>query len=211
MTTATLAYLAGQACVAFHAWLSRADRLERPDRVIFDFDPSGSDFAPVRAGALAAARLLEQLGLDAFVALTGSRGLHVVVPIDRGAGFDEVRGFARGVADRLAAGDPNHLTVEARKENRRGRVLIDVMRNAYARTAVVPYSARLLPGAPVATPLEWSELSSRRLQPQAYTLTTIARRLDARGDPWADLPRRTRPLAPARRALELMPALSRAT
>lgn len=202
---ATLAYLVGQACISFHAWTSRADRLERPDRVIFDFDPSESDFSPVRAGARAAARLLEELGLVPFVATTGSRGLHVLAPIDRRADFDEVRDFARRVARHLAAADPQRLTTEAHKHSRRGRVLIDVMRNAYAQTAVAPYSVRTLPTAPVATPLAWSEVSSARLHPQRYTVSNLRRRLNTRGDPWADLSRHARPLAPARRALEERP------
>lgn len=191
----TLAYLAGQACISLHGWLSRADRLERPDRLILDFDPSSDDFSSVRAGARAAGRLLEQVGLQPFVATTGSRGLHVVAPIERRASFEDVRGFARSLAQRLVSDDPDHLTTEARKESRKGRVLVDIMRNAYAQTAVVPYSLRTLPGAPVATPLEWSELSDGDLHPQRYTFSNVRERLADRGDPWSDLTRHARALS----------------
>ena len=204
---ATLAYLAGQACVTFHAWLSRRDRLDRPDRVVFDFDPADREhaheaFDAVRDGAKAAGELLRGLGLEPFVATTGSRGLHVIAPIDRRAGFDEVRAFARAVAEVLAADDPARLTVEGRKERRGGRVLVDIMRNGYAQTAVAPYSVRTLPGAPVATPIAWPELTGRGLNPQRYRLTDVGRRLEAQGDPWADLARCARPLSAARRRLD---------
>jgi bifunctional non-homologous end joining protein LigD len=208
---ATLAYLAGQACIGFHSWLSRADRLERPDRIIFDFDPSGHDFDDVRSGAKSTARLLEQLGLEPFVATTGSRGLHVVAPIERRSSFDEVRAFARRAAELLAAADPEHLTVEARKQARRGRVLIDIMRNGYAQTAIAPYSVRVLPGAPVATPLSWPELDDRRLGPQRFGVANVRQRLAAHGDPWSVMASHARSLAGARRLLEeLAPATARA-
>jgi len=199
---ATLAYLAGQASVAFHPWLARADRLDRPDRVMFDFDPSRDDFPAVRAGAEAAGHLLAEIGLTPFVATTGSRGLHVVAPLTRRSSFEEVRTFSRRAADLLSASDPERLTTEARKERRLGRVLIDVMRNAYGQTAVAPYSVRTIPGAPVATPLEWSELGSARLGPQRFGLRNVRERLDARGDPWAGLQLHARALGPAQRQLD---------
>lgn len=201
---ATLAYLAGQACITFHAWTSRADRPDRPDRVVLDFDPSRPDFEPVRAGALAARRVLEEIGLRPFVGTTGSRGVHVVAPIDRRAGFDAVRAFSVRLAEVLVAGDPESLTLEFRKERRQGRVLVDVMRNGYAQTAVVPYSVRVLPGAPVAVPVTWAELESGSVRPQAWRLGDVRRRLDDAGDPWTDLARHARPLAGARRRLEAL-------
>jgi bifunctional non-homologous end joining protein LigD len=201
---ATLAYLAGQACISFHSWLSRADRIDRPDKIIFDFDPSADDFSTVRDAAQSAGRLLEEIGLKPFVATTGSRGLHVVTPIQRRGDFDEVRDFAFRVAGVLAAQDPDRLTTESRKNRRQGRVFIDVMRNAYAQTAIAPYSVRTLPGAPVATPLEWSELESEHLDAQRYTIENLHKRLESRGDPWADIARHARPLAGARQRLEAL-------
>lgn len=198
---ATLVYLVDQACVTLHPFLSRADRLERPDRVVFDFDPSGADFPAVRAGARAAGRLLEELGLAPFVGTTGSRGLHVVVPIERRHDFDATRAFARKVAELLEAHD-RRLTTEARKDRREGRVLIDVMRNAYAQTAVAPYAVRTRPGAPVATPIEWGELDDPHLAPDRVHLGDMRRRLDRRGDPWAELERRGRSLGTAIRRVD---------
>lgn len=202
---ATLAYLAGQACVTLHAFLSRADRLERPDRIVFDFDPPGTDFPAVRAGARAAGQLLEELGLAPFVATTGSRGLHVVVPIERRHDFDATRAFARQVA-RLLAADDQRLTTEARKDRRRGRVFVDVMRNAYAQTAVAPYAVRTRPGAPVATPIGWEELDDPRLAPDRVHLGDVRRRLDRRGDPWAELEHRSRSIAAAMRRVDELAA-----
>ncbi|MBD0323365.1 MAG: ATP-dependent DNA ligase, partial [Aldersonia sp.] len=197
---ATLAYLAGQACITPHVWLSRADRLQYPDRLVFDLDPSGSDFAAVRATARALQELLDELGLVPFVQTTGSRGLHVVVPLERSADFDEVRDFARAAADRVAAEDPDQRTTEARKAKRRGRIYIDTMRNAYAQTTVAPYSVRARPGAPVATPLEWRELG--RVTASRYTVANLARRMARSTDPWRDMDRHARPLTLARDALD---------
>src|SRR5919197_20700 len=132
----TLVYLAGQACITPHTWLARQDRLDNPDQIVFDLDPARGGLDVLRAAARALRELLEELGLAAYLKTTGSRGLHVVTPLDRGAGFDEVRAFARGVADLLAARDPDRLTTEQRKDKRRGRLYLDTGRNAYAQTAV---------------------------------------------------------------------------
>jgi bifunctional non-homologous end joining protein LigD len=110
----SLVYLAAQACITPHVWLSRADRPHHPDRLVFDLDPSGNDFSAVRAAAQMLGGALEGLGLPSYVQLTGSRGLHVVVPLDRRADFGAVRNFARDVAVLLAARDPGRLTIEQR-------------------------------------------------------------------------------------------------
>jgi bifunctional non-homologous end joining protein LigD len=180
-----LVYFVGQASIAPHSWLSRVDKLERPDRLVFDFDPSVEDFAAVRAAAREMGELLDELGLAHYAMLTGSRGVHVVVPLRRDHDFDEARAFARKVAVMLAERDPKRLTVEARKAKRGDRILIDVLRNAYAQTAVPPYAVRPKPGAPVATPIDWSELTSGRLRAQSFNVRNLFRRLDRDGDPWA--------------------------
>jgi bifunctional non-homologous end joining protein LigD len=189
-----LVWLANQNCITPHSWLSRQDRLDEPDLIVFDLDPSTSDFAPVRVAARACADVLDDLGLASYLKTTGSRGLHVVVPLSRGADFDTVRQFARDVAMVVAADDPDHRTVEQRKDKRGDRIYLDVMRNAYAQTAVAPYAVRARRGAPVATPLEWDELRGRGLRPDRFTIRDVPKRIAEQGDPWADMRRRARSL-----------------
>jgi bifunctional non-homologous end joining protein LigD len=196
-------YLANQACITPHVWLSRVDRPENPDRLVFDLDPpDGSDFVPVRDAAIWVRKLLEELSLPSFPMTTGSRGLHVVVPLDRSAGFDSVRSFARRVADVLEERYPGNLTTEHRKERRGARIFLDLLRNAYAQTTPAPYSVRAKKGAPVATPLEWDELSDASLTATRYNLRNIFRRLGQKNDPWSEIPYRGYSLRDAGRALE---------
>jgi bifunctional non-homologous end joining protein LigD len=199
---ATLVYLAGQACITLHAWLSRADRLERPDRLIVDLDPSGDRPAEVRKAAIELGDLLREVGLEPFAMTTGSRGYHVVVPLQRRDEFDEVRAFVRSLAELAAERDPRRLTLEQRKAKRGDRILLDVMRNTYAHTAVAPYSVRPRPGAPVATPLHWDELSDRTTRPDRWTIETLPARLEEDGDPWSGIRSAAQPLRPAKRRLE---------
>jgi bifunctional non-homologous end joining protein LigD len=130
----------------------------------------------------------------------------VVVPLDADADFATVRRFAREVAEQVAADDPAHLTVEARKDKRGDRLYLDVMRNAYAQTAVAPYAVRPRQGAPVATPLAWDELDRRGLRSDRFTIRDIGRRLAERGDPWADMRRHARSLSRPRERLEKLHA-----
>ena len=199
-----LRWLANQNCLTLHAWMSRRKALNTPDQVVFDLDPSGGDFAVVRATARAVADVLDELGLAAYLQTTGSRGIHVVTPIKGDADFDTVRQFARDVAEVVALDDPAHRTVEMRKANRGDRVYLDVMRNAYAQTAVAPYAVRARRGAPVATPLEWDELNRRGLRADRFTIRDVPKRLAENGDPWADLRRRGRSLVrPAQRLAKI--------
>ncbi|MFI9361432.1 non-homologous end-joining DNA ligase [Kitasatospora sp. NPDC053057] len=197
--TATLVYLADQACTTLHRFLSRSDRPDHPDRLVLDLDPPGTGFAPVREAALLLRALLEdQLDLPALAMTTGSRGLHVLVPLDRRAPFDEVRAFARDLAELLAARHPDRLTTAARKAARRGRLYLDTQRNAYAQTAVAPYAVRALPGAPVAAPVAWADVEDPSLTARRWTLAD-ADKLTA-DDPWRPLPR-GRSLSAAQRRL----------
>ena len=184
------AALAGQVnCITPHVWTSRADRLDRPDRMIFDLDPpdEGADFDHIREGALAMGELLRELGREPYAMTSGSRGIHVIAPLRRTAVHDDVRERAREIGEELAARHPDRLTTEWRKTKREGRILIDTARNTYAQTTVAPYAVRARPGAPVATPLRWEELEDPRLRADAYTLATIpgaarARRRSLGGD-----------------------------
>jgi bifunctional non-homologous end joining protein LigD len=201
----TLVYLVGQNTITPHVWLSRADRLWQPDRLVFDLDPPpGDDFAAVRRAARLTGELMTELGLSPFAQVTGSKGIHVWTPLRRRAGQDEVRAFARDVAQVLAQRHPDELTVEWRKEKRDGRILVDTARNTYAQTAVPPYAVRPRPGAPVATPIEWDELSDSKLRPDRWNVTNVLRRLSAKGDPWADIASYARGVSRARRRIASM-------
>jgi bifunctional non-homologous end joining protein LigD len=201
----TLVYLVGQNMITPHVWLSRADRIRQPDRLVFDLDPApGADFAAVRRAARRTGELLRELGLEPFAQVTGSKGIHVWTPLRRRATFEDVRPFARAVAELLAARHPDELTLEFRKSERGGRILIDVMRNAYAQTSVPPYAVRPLPGAPVATPISWDELSDSKLRADRWTVTNVRKRLRAKGDPWADIASFARGLSRARKRLEAL-------
>ena len=190
----SLRWLANQSAITLHGWQSRREQLDNPDRLVFDLDPSDSDFAVVRAAAHAVAGVLDDLGLARYVQTTGSRGLHVVVPVRADTDFDTARQFARDVAEVVVADDPDHRTVEARKEKRGGGGYLDIMRNAYAQTAVAPYSVRARDGAPVATPLEWDELDGRGLRPDGFTIRELPKRLAGQRDPWANMARHARAL-----------------
>jgi bifunctional non-homologous end joining protein LigD len=199
----TLTYLVGQNMITPHVWLSRADRLRQPDRLVFDLDPApGADFAAVRRAARRTGELLRELGLEPFAQVTGSKGIHVWTPLRRRATFEDVRPFARAVAELLASRHPEELTLEFRKAERGGRILIDVMRNAYAQTSVPPYAVRPLPGAPVATPIWWDELSDSKLRADRWTVKNVLRRLAAKDDPWADIDSFARGLSRASKRLE---------
>jgi bifunctional non-homologous end joining protein LigD len=199
---ATLVWMADQACITPHIWLSRADKLMNPDQMIVDLDPPEGKFGEARRVALVVRALLDDLGLPSFPKTTGGKGIHVMVPLDRKAAFDEVRAFADRLAAVLSADDPRRLTTEFRKEKRGDRLFLDMGRNAYAQHAVAPYAVRPRDGAPVATPLDWSEVEDRRLKPERFTIKAVAKRLETGDDPWGSL--RGRSLSGASRVLGRM-------
>jgi bifunctional non-homologous end joining protein LigD len=205
---ATLAYLANQACIEIHEFTSRADKLDAPDQLVFDFDPpGGAHFADVRRAALWARDLLDgELGLTSFVRTSGGRGLHVHVPLNRRADFDTVREFAHRAAEVLARRHPDAITTEQRKDKRGDRIYADVMRNAYAQTVAANYSVRARDGAPVATPLAWDEVQDKSLEPGRFTLGTVRARLGRDADPWAGFADSKQGLSdPARRLSKMEP------
>jgi bifunctional non-homologous end joining protein LigD len=186
---AALVWLANQNCITPHVWTSRADRLDRPDRMIWDLDPAGDGhdaFGLVRRTALELGALLRELQVEPWAMTTGSRGVHVVVPVRRRYDFQAVHASARAVADELVARRPDDLTTEFYVRKRAGRLFVDVNRNARAATAVPPYAVRPRPGAPVATPLRWEELEDATLRAESFTLRTV---LERPGDPWEQIAR----------------------
>ncbi|NGX31333.1 MAG: hypothetical protein K940chlam8_00699 [Chlamydiae bacterium] len=197
---ATLTYLANQACITPHMWLSQDDMPNVPDRMIFDLDPSGANFGLVVQGAKDLRDILEkELKLSAFVMTTGSKGLHVVVPIKREWNFTDVRHFARDVAKYLAKKKPKLYTIEPRKNKRRSKVFIDYLRNGYAQTGVAPFAVRPLPGAPIAMPLSWKELSAK-LNAQSFNIKNVQRHL--KNDPWKNIDRVAKSLNVADKRLD---------
>ncbi len=197
---ATLVYLANLVCVP-HVWLSRAPKLNYPDRMIFDFDPGkGVGFAMVRWGAKEVKKVLEKIGLKPFVMTTGSRGVHVTVPIKRLYDFDQVRDFSQDVAKYLVKKYPKKLTLEMRKAKRGKRIFLDTLRNAWGATAVAPYAVRAKEGAPIATPITWTELSS--VTSTKYTIKNIFQRISRKGDVWKNIEKSSCALKTARKKLD---------
>lgn len=181
---ADLIYFAGQGTIELHMSLSRAGALDQPDQIIFDLDPTDNDFEKVRQTAFALKALLDERKVAAFVKTTGSRGLHIHVPLRVDQPFETVKRIARQIAEALHRQTPNLTTLEHRKNQRGQNVYIDYLRNDYGMTAIAPYSLRALPQAPVATPIEWAELRNASLGPQTYRLANIFRRLGQKQDPW---------------------------
>jgi bifunctional non-homologous end joining protein LigD len=192
---ATLVYLAGQNVVTPHVWLSRVGTLREPDRLIIDLDPApGVGFAAVRAAARQAGARLADAGLVPHAMVTGSRGIHVVCPLRRGAPFSTVHRYARTLAEAMVAEDPKRLTLEWHRAERGRRIYLDVNRINYAQHAVAPYGVRARPRAPVAMPIHWAELDDSRLKPDAWTVSNAAARVNSEGDAWKGINRRARRL-----------------
>lgn len=198
---ADLAYLASKGALVFHIWLAQQGVLNQPDCLVFDLDPPGDknkepdkNFAMVRAAALDVRELLDELGLACFVKTTGSRGLHVVAPLKPQKDFDAVREFCREAALVLVRRKPDSYTLEQRKDKRKGRLYLDVMRNAYGQHMAAPYTLRAKPGAPVSAPVSWREVENGALGPQDVGVRSVRDRLERRGDPWRTIWRHRRSL-----------------
>jgi bifunctional non-homologous end joining protein LigD len=171
-----------------HTWNSRADRLERPDRFMIDLDPDpGVEWDVIVDAALHVRELLQELGLASFVKTTGGKGLHVVVPLVRRADWEEVRAFSQAVASLLARAAPDRYTLEMSKKKRRGRILLDYLRNARGATAIEAYSTRARAGAPVAAPIHWEELMNG-VRADSFNVRNMPERMAELGaDPWQDI------------------------
>lgn len=171
-----LAYLANQNTVTFHMWTSTAKRPGNPDWLVMDLDPEESDVIGVRSATRVIRTVLDQFGLSGVPLATGSKGFHVWVPLDGDQPFDEVTGAARALAGLATQLDPDKLTTEFLKKNRKGRVFVDWLRNAPTATVVAPFSLRPRPGAPVAVPLRWEELDDTN--PDSWKLGNLGDRLE---------------------------------
>ncbi len=201
-SVATLLYIANQASITPHVWLSKKDKLTHPDKMIYDLDPPEGEFEVVKECAKDFKKLFEDLELNAFLMTTGSKGLHVVLPINRKENFEETRQFAKDIANLLVKSEPDKYTVETLMKKRRGRLFLDYMRNSYGQTSVAPYSLRARKGAPIATPIEWDELNNKDINSQYYNYNNIFRRLSSKKDPWKDFNKKKNSLKAARKKLD---------
>jgi bifunctional non-homologous end joining protein LigD len=184
----SLLWLANQNSITIHVWPSRVPNLYNPDICIFDLDPSQEDdLDTLRAAALQLRELLDELGLPSWVKTSGSKGFHIAVPINGKSDFAEVARFAHTVGRVLVSRDPDHLTQEFHKVDRGGRILVDTGRNGYSATYAATYTVRARPGAPVSAPCTWEEIERGDVGPRTFTLRTMAQRIAATGDLWADM------------------------
>ena len=199
--TRSLLWIVNQNTITPHVWSSRAPDLYHPDICVFDLDPSEDDPDALRAAALGLRDLLKELGLPSWVKTSGSKGFHIVVPLDGKAHTGEVSGFAHHVGSTLVKLAPDHLTQEFSKADRGRRILVDTGRNGWSATWAAPYAVRAKPGAPVSAPCTWEEIEHGTVGPRTFTLRTMAARLADVGDLWSDLRKRGRSL---RRAIEAL-------
>jgi bifunctional non-homologous end joining protein LigD len=204
--TRSLLWLANQNCITPHVWTSRAPDLYHPDVCVFDLDPSREDQPDIlQLAAFALRDLLKELGLPSWVKTSGSKGFHIVVPLDAKTGMGEVAAFAHHAGSFLVRRNPRHLTQEFSKADRGGRILVDTGRNGYSATFAAAYAVRAKPGAPVSAPCTWEEIETGKVGPRTFTLRTMAHRVAEVGDAWADMPKRRRSLrAPIERLRRLM-------
>jgi bifunctional non-homologous end joining protein LigD len=197
-----LLWLANQNSITPHVWTSRAPDLYHPDICVFDLDPAKDDPKPVRTAALALRDLLDELGLPSWVKTSGSKGFHIVVPLDGKMDHGEVSHFAHAVGRVLVTRDPKQLTQEFSKADRGGRILVDTGRNGYSATFAAAYGVRAKAGAPVSAPCTWEEIERGSVAPRTFTLRTMAARVDKVGDLWADMRKRKRSLTRAIQKLQ---------
>jgi bifunctional non-homologous end joining protein LigD len=187
----SLLWVANQNTVTQHVWTSRLPDLDHPDLCVFDLDPSGDDdAAAVRAAAIDLRDLLEKIGLPSWVKTTGSKGFHIVVPLDGTTTMGAAARFADAVGTLAVRLAPDTLTQEFSKADRQGRIYMDTGRNGYSATFAAPYTIRAKPGAPVSAPCTWNEVERGTVSPGSFTLRTMPGRLASVGDVWGDLHRR---------------------
>jgi bifunctional non-homologous end joining protein LigD len=159
--------------------------LRKPDICVFDLDPSSEDWPAVRAAAVALRDLLQELGLASWVKTSGSKGFHLVVPLDGNARIGDVARFANGVGRLFVRRSPDRLTQEFSKADRHGRIYVDTGRNGYSATFAAAYTVRAKPGAPVSAPCTWAEIERGDVHPRTFTLRQMEKRLAKVGDLWS--------------------------
>ncbi|MFZ5646335.1 MAG: non-homologous end-joining DNA ligase [Bacillota bacterium] len=193
---ATLAWLANQACIEVHAWLSVLDNIDCPDIAVMDLDPAeGATFDDVMDIALLCRRALEEYGLVPFAKTSGASGLHIFIPIKSEYPFQVVTMAMQHIAELIARVYPRKATVERAVAKRAGRVYLDYLQNGRGKTMAFQYSLRPLPGAPVSTPLLWEEIEKKQVKPTSFNIITVFRRLEKYGDLLRDMPGNSRSIS----------------
>jgi bifunctional non-homologous end joining protein LigD len=190
----SLIWITNQNTVTQHVWASRAPRLKFPDLCVFDLDPSKDDVASVRAAAIGLRDLLEKLGLPSWIKTTGSKGFHIVVPLDGKTPMGVVARFANAVGRLFVSLTPDELTQEFSKVDRRGRIYVDTGRNGYSATFAAAYTVRAKRGAPVSAPCTWDEVERGEVAPSTFNLRNMPDRIAKVGDVWGNLRRSGRSL-----------------
>jgi bifunctional non-homologous end joining protein LigD len=203
--TRSLLWVTNQNTITQHVWTSRTPSLEYPDILVFDLDPSADDPASVRAAAIGLRDLLAELTLPSWIKTSGSKGFHIVVPLDGQTKMGQVERFANGVGKLFVSHAPDHLTQEFSKADRRGRIYVDTGRNGYSATFAAAYAVRAKSGAPVSAPCTWEEVARGEVSPRTFTLRNMPDRVAALGDVWADMRRRGRSLKRPMEKLKLRP------
>ena len=190
----SLLWVTNQNTVTQHVWTSRVPELKYPDLCVFDLDPAEHDPAAVRAAAIGLRDLLEELTLPSWIKTTGSKGFHIVVPLDGKTPIASVARFANAVGALFVSLAPDRLTQEFSKKDRSGRIYVDTGRNGYHATFAAAYTVRAKRGAPVSAPCTWEEIERGEVDPGTFTLRNMPERIEKVGDLWADLRRRGRSL-----------------
>jgi bifunctional non-homologous end joining protein LigD len=190
----SLLWLANQNSITPHVWTSRAPDVYHPDICVFDLDPSIDDSKALVAAAIGLRDLLDEIGLPSWVKTSGSKGFHIVVPLDGKADMGQVAGFAHAVGTLFVARNPRTLTQEFHKVDRGRRILVDTGRNGYSATHAAAYAVRAKPGAPVSAPCTWDEVERGAVGPRTFTLRNMPERVAEAGDLWADMRRHRRSL-----------------
>jgi bifunctional non-homologous end joining protein LigD len=201
----SLLWVTNQNTVTQHVWTSRVPDLDHPDLCVFDLDPPADDPDAVRTAALELRDLLDELTLPSWIKTTGSKGFHIVVPLDGKTPVNVVARFANTVGATFVKRAPDRLTQEFSKADRRGRIYVDTGRNGYSATFAAAYTVRAKPGAPVSAPCTWKEVEDGNVDPQTFTIRNMAARFDTVGDVWGDMRRRGRSL---KRAIEKLKRLN---
>jgi bifunctional non-homologous end joining protein LigD len=191
----SLLWVTNQNTITQHVWTSRTPHLFYPDICVFDLDPSKDDPAAVGAAAIGLRDMLAELGLPSWVKASGSKGFHIVVPLDGKSSMDQVAHFANALGALAVTLAPDRLTQEFSKADRKGRIYVDTGRNGYSATFAAAYAVRAKAGAPVSTPCTWDEVESGDADPQAFTVRNLAQRIERVGDAWDDYSQRGYALA----------------